>query len=68
MGVDDNTIVVFTTDNGAENSLGLMADRRRSPAAAAPPRKADSVVLALLRWPGKVLAGKVENGIFSGMD
>lgn len=25
-------------------------------------------VLAIIRWPGKVRAGKVETGIFSGLD
>ena len=30
IGEDDNTIVVFTTDNGTESSPGPMAARRRS--------------------------------------
>ena len=33
MGVDDNTIVVFTTDNGTEVFTGRTADRRRLPRA-----------------------------------
>jgi arylsulfatase A-like enzyme len=30
MGVDNNTIVIFTTDNGTEVFTGRMAGRRRS--------------------------------------
>jgi arylsulfatase A-like enzyme len=37
-GLDDNTIVVFTAGNGAENSRGRIADRRRSPAREGPPQ------------------------------
>src|SRR5271165_7111187 len=40
-------------------SHGRMAVRRRSPAVKAP---------CVARWPGKIPAGKVENGIFSGLD
>ncbi len=68
MGVADNTIVLITTDNGTENftwpdggntpfaggkGLGLEGGFR-SP--------------AILRWPGHVPAGKVDNSIISGLD
>src|SRR5271156_3270926 len=68
MGVDDNTIVVFTTDNGAENFT--WPDGGNTPFAGAKGTAMEGGfrVPALLRWPGKVAAGKVENGIFSGMD
>jgi arylsulfatase len=66
--VDDNTIVVFTTDNGTENFT--WPDGGQTPFA-----MGKGTVLeggfrapALIRWPGKVPAGKVENGIFSGLD
>ena len=64
----DDTIVLFTTDNGTENFTWpdggqtpfaqCQGDgaRRRLPRA------------VLLRWPGHVPAGEVENGIFSGLD
>jgi arylsulfatase len=68
MGVDDNTIVVFTTDNGTE--LFSWPDGGQTPFA-----QSKGTVLeggfrapAMIRWPGKVPAGKVENGIISGLD
>jgi len=68
MGVDDNTIVVFTTDNGAENFT--WPDGGQTPFAGGKGTALEGGfrVPALLRWPGKVPAGKVENGIFSGLD
>ena len=49
-------------------SPGPTAARRRSPAARARCSKAASAFPASLRWPGKVPAGKVENGVISGLD
>ncbi|WP_427183973.1 arylsulfatase [Bordetella bronchialis] len=68
MGVDQNTIVVFTTDNGAENFT--WPDGGQTPFAGGKGTALEGGfrVPAILRWPGKVPAGKVENGIFSGMD
>jgi arylsulfatase A-like enzyme len=68
MGVDDNTIVVFTTDNGAENFT--WPDGGQTPFAGGKGTALEGGfrVPALLRWPGKVPAGKVENGVFSGLD
>ena len=68
MGEDDNTIVVFTTDNGTE--LFTWPDGGQTPF-----NQSKGTVLeggfrvpALLRWPGHVPADSVQNGIFSGMD
>ncbi|HTK00022.1 MAG TPA: arylsulfatase [Bordetella sp.] len=68
MGVDDNTIVVFSTDNGAENFT--WPDGGQTPFAGGKGTALEGGfrVPAILRWPGKVPAGKVENGIMSGMD
>ena len=68
MGVDDNTIVVFTTDNGAENFT--WPDGGQTPFAGGKGTALEGGfrVPAIMRWPGKVPAGKVENGIFSGLD
>jgi arylsulfatase len=68
MGVDDNTIVVFTTDNGAENFT--WPDGGQTPFAGGKGTALEGGfrVPAILRWPGKVPAGKVENSIFSGLD
>jgi arylsulfatase A-like enzyme len=68
MGIDDNTIVVFITDNGAENFT--WPDGGNTPFAGGKGTALEGGFRApaLLRWPGKVPAGKIENGIFSGMD
>jgi arylsulfatase len=68
MGVEDNTIVVFTTDNGAENFT--WPDGGQTPFAGGKGTALEGGfrVPAIVRWPGKVPAGKVENGIMSGMD
>src|SRR5450432_4148307 len=67
-GLDDNTIVVFTTDNGTENFT--WPDGGQTPFAAGKGTAFEGGFRcpAILRWPGHVPAGKVENGIFSGMD
>ena len=68
LGVYDNTIIVFTTDNGTEtftwpdggftpfhdNKGSIYEGGFRAP--------------AIVRWPGVVPPGSVINGIFSGLD
>jgi arylsulfatase A-like enzyme len=68
MGVDDNTIVVFTTDNGTENFS--WPDGGQTPFAGGKGTALEGGFRcpAIIRWPSKVPAGKVENGIFSGLD
>src|SRR6476659_3756135 len=68
MGVDDNTIVVFTTDNGTENVT--WPDGGQTPFAMGKGTVMEGGfrVPAMIRWPGKVPAGKGANGIMSGMD
>ena len=67
-GLDDNTIVVFTTDNGTENFT--WPDGGQTPFAGGKGTALEGGfrVPCMLRWPGKVPAGKVENGIVSGLD
>ena len=68
MGVDDNTIVVFTTDNGTE--VFTWPDGGQTPFAQSKGTVLEGGfrVPGMIRWPGKVPAGKVENGIISGLD
>jgi len=68
MGVDENTIVVFTTDNGTE--VFTWPDGGQTPFAQSKGTVFEGGfrVPAMIRWPGHVPAGKVENGIISGMD
>jgi arylsulfatase A-like enzyme len=68
MGLDDNTIVVFTTDNGTESFT--WPDGGTTPFAQnkGTIMEGGFRVPAIIRWPGHVPADSVQNGIFSGMD
>jgi arylsulfatase A-like enzyme len=68
IGEDDNTIVVFTTDNGTE--VFTWPDGGQTPFAQSKGAVLEGGfrVPCLLRWPGHVPADSVQNGIFSGMD
>jgi len=67
-GMDDNTIVVFTTDNGTENFTWPDGGQTPFKAGKGTTYEGGFRAPALVRWPGHVPAGKVENGIISGMD
>ena len=67
-GLEDNTIVMFTTDNGTEQFT--WPDGGQTPFA-----MAKGTVLeggfrtpAIIRWPGHIPADTKQNGIFSGLD
>ncbi|HET6606426.1 MAG TPA: arylsulfatase [Rhodopila sp.] len=68
IGEADNTIVIFTTDNGAE--VFTWPDGGMTPfrATKGTTYEGGFRVPAIIRWPGKVKPGSVENGIFSGLD
>jgi len=68
MGVDDNTIVVFTTDNGTEAFTWPDGGQTPFYGAKGTGYEGGFRVPAIVRWPGHVPAGKVENGIMSGLD
>jgi arylsulfatase len=68
IGVADDTIVIFTTDNGAEVFTwpdGGMTPFRSTKGTVF---EGGFRVPCLIRWPGKIKPGSVENGIFSGLD
>jgi arylsulfatase A-like enzyme len=68
IGEEDNTIIVFTTDNGTE--LFTWPDGGTTPFAQCKGTIMEGGfrVPCILRWPGKVPAGSIQNGIFSGLD
>jgi arylsulfatase len=68
IGEADNTIVIFTTDNGAE--VFTWPDGGMTPFRATKGTSFEGGfrVPAIIRWPGKIKPGSVENGIFSGLD
>jgi arylsulfatase len=67
-GLDDNTIVVFTSDNGTETFT--WPDGGLTPFAQCKGTVMEGGFRApcILRWPGHVPPDSVQNGIFSGMD
>jgi len=67
-GLDANTMVVFSTDNGTENFT--WPDGGQTPFAGGKGTALEGGfrVPCLLRWPGNVPARKVENSIMSGLD
>ena len=68
MGEEDNTIVVFTTDNGTESFT--WPDGGITPFAQCKGTIMEGGfrVPCILKWPGKVPADTVQNGIMSGLD
>jgi arylsulfatase A-like enzyme len=68
IGEADNPIVIFTTDNGAE--VFTWPDGGMTPFRATKGTVFEGGfrVPAIIRWPGHVKPGSVENGIFSGLD
>jgi arylsulfatase len=68
IGEADNTIVIFTTDNGAEVFTwpdGGMTPFRGTKGTVF---EGGFRVPCIIRWPGHVKAGVVENGLISGLD
>lgn len=68
IGEADNTIVIFTTDNGAE--VFTWPDGGMTPfnATKGTVFEGGFRVPCIVKWPGKIKPGSIENGIFSGLD
>jgi len=67
-GLESNTILAFSTDNGAENFT--WPDGGQTPFAGGKGTALEGGFRApmIIRWPGRIPAGKVENAIVSGLD
>jgi arylsulfatase A-like enzyme len=67
-GLENNTILAFSTDNGAENFT--WPDGGNTPFAGGKGTGLEGGfrVPMIVRWPGRVPAGRVENAIVSGLD
>jgi arylsulfatase A-like enzyme len=68
IGEADNTILVFSTDNGAE--VFTWPDGGMTPFKGTKGMATEGAfrVPCIARWPGHIKPGTVENGIFSGLD
>jgi arylsulfatase len=66
--LESNTILAFSTDNGAENFT--WPDGGQTPFAGGKGTGLEGGFRApaIIRWPGRIPAGKVENSIVSGLD
>jgi arylsulfatase len=67
-GLENNTILAFSTDNGAENFT--WPDGGQTPFAGGKGTAMEGGfrVSMIIRWPGHIPAGKVDNSIISGLD
>jgi arylsulfatase len=68
MGEAENTILIFTTDNGAETFTWPDGGNTPFKGQKGTVYEGGFRVPCIVRWPGKVKPGTVENGIFSGLD
>jgi len=68
LGVDDNTIVMFTTDNGTETFTWPDGGNTPFRGQKGTIYEGGFRVPAILRWAGHVPADTVENGIFASLD
>ena len=68
LGIADNTLVMYSTDNGPENDT--WPDGANTPFRSQKDTNWEGAwrVPAFLRWPGKIKAGSVLNGIVSHQD
>jgi arylsulfatase len=68
IGEADNTIVIFSTDNGAE--VFTWPDGGMTPFRATKGTVFEGGfrVPCIIRWPGRIKPGTVENGLISGLD
>lgn len=68
IGEAENTIVIFTTDNGAE--VFTWPDGGMTPFKSTKGTVSEGGfrVPCLIRWPGKIKPGSVQNGLISGLD
>lgn len=68
LGIAENTIVIFTADNGPE--IMTWPDGGMTPFHGEKGTTWEGGVRApmVIKWPGKIPAGTINNGIFDGMD
>jgi arylsulfatase A-like enzyme len=68
IGEADNTLLVFSTDNGAECFTWPDGGNTPFKGCKGMTTEGGFRVPCIARWPGKIKPGTVENGIFSGLD
>jgi arylsulfatase A-like enzyme len=66
LGLDDNTLVIFTSDNGSRGDRGGSNGPLRG--AKATSWEGGFRVPCLMRWPGKIAPGRVSNEMMASID
>lgn len=68
LGIRDNTIMMFTSDNGPETLTWPDGGTTPFHGEKGTTWEGGFRVHAIISWPGKIAEGQVLNGVFSGMD
>ncbi|HEX3598872.1 MAG TPA: arylsulfatase [Lacipirellulaceae bacterium] len=68
IGEKDNTIVIFSTDNGAETFTWPDGGNTPFKGEKGTAYEGGFRVPCIIRWPGHIKPGSVENGLISGLD
>jgi arylsulfatase A-like enzyme len=68
LGIDKNTLVVWTTDNGAWQDVYPDAGYTPFRGTKGTPREGGNRVPAIAWWPGKIKAGEKNHDILGGLD
>jgi arylsulfatase A-like enzyme len=68
IGEKDNTIVIFSTDNGAETFTWPDGGNTPFKGQKGTAYEGGFRVPCIIRWPGHIKPGSVENGLISGLD
>lgn len=68
IGEAENTIVIFSTDNGAETFTWPDGGNTPFKGQKGTAYEGGFRVPCIARWPGKIKPGTVQNGLFSGLD
>jgi arylsulfatase len=68
IGEKDNTIVIFSTDNGAETFTWPDGGNTPFKGQKGTTFEGGFRVPCIIRWPGHIKPGSVENGLISGLD
>jgi len=66
LGLDHNTVFIFTSDNGSRCDFGQSNGILRGTKSSC--WEGGMRVPFLIRWPGHIPAGRVANGVLTGMD
>lgn len=68
LGLDKNTVVIFTGDNGTAQSITSWRNGAKVPGGKGTPTLRGTQVPMIVRWPGSVPAGAIRDALFDFTD